>query len=104
MAQWTVAMDASVRRGDGTCEVRVRTSRVDGRGQPLYVTMVVRDGDTIRSDDPLVTAAFDGMRAAGNAKVVSTLAVRPPAPTYDVDARTAEPLPERVSASGERTR
>ena len=107
MAQWTVALDPTVRRGDGSCEIRVRTSAVDGRGQPLYATFVIRDGETVRSDDPVVAATFNAMMRAGQNKLYNTLAVRPPAATHDVDAKTREPLPEGsrgAADSPERTR
>lgn len=95
MAQWTVALDPSVRRADGTCEVRVRTNAVDDRGQPLYATVILRDGETVRTDDATVAAALNTLRTAGQNKVFNTLAVRPPNPTHDVDTRPREPLPDR---------
>ena len=94
MAQWTVTLDPRVKRADGTCEVRVLTGAVDGRGRPLYVTMVLRDGETVRTDDAVTAAALDSLRTATEGKVLSALVTRPPAPTHDVDVKTREPLPE----------
>lgn len=104
MAQWTVALSPEVLAASpgGGCTIRVRTSAVDGRGQPLYATFVIRDGQTIRSDDPEVARALNGM-LTGTGKVVNALGARPANPTHDVDTEQREPLPDRVAAE-ERTR
>jgi hypothetical protein len=95
MAQWTVAMDARVRQPDGTCVVRVRTRRSDAQGNPLYVTVTLRDGDTLRTDDATMAAILDALTVtlpvAG--KVLAPLAVRPSSPTHDLDTKQADPLP-----------
>lgn len=85
-------MDASVRQPDGSCTVRVRTNDRGGSGEPLYVTVVFRDGETVRSDDPTVIQALNALRAGG-AKVLDTLGVRPPTPTHDMDIKPRAPLP-----------
>lgn len=84
-------MDAAVRQPDGSCTVRVRTNARGGSGEPLYVTVVFRDGETVRSDDPTVTQALNALRGGG-AKVLNTLGVRPPTPTHDMDTKPRAPL------------
>lgn len=92
MAQWTIAMDPALKQPDGTCTLRVRTIAKGAKGEPLYVTMVLRDGETVFSDDPDVIAAMSGL-VLGSGKVANTIAVKPSSPTHDVDTGTKEPLP-----------
>jgi hypothetical protein len=94
MAQYTVSLDPSVAAASpgGACTLRLETSV---RGQ--YVTFVVKDGETIRTDDPVTAKALDTL-LAGRTKCVTTLAARPANPTHDVDTKPRAPLP--LSADG----
>lgn len=78
MAQFTVSIDPTVKRADSTCEIRVRTSR------GTYKTFVIRDGESIRTDDPVVAANLACL-LGGREAVVKSLAVRPANPTHDLD-------------------
>lgn len=85
-------MDPKVKQPDGTCTLRVRTVAKGTKGEPLYVTVVLRDGETVVSDDPDVIAAMGGL-LLGAGKVANALAVKPVSPTHDVDTKQKEPLP-----------
>lgn len=93
-------MDPAFKQPDGTCTLRVRTTAKSTKGEPLYVTMILRDGETVVSDDPDVIAAMSGL-----SKVVTALAVKPASPTHDVDTKPKEPLPtDTKPAAAEKTK
>lgn len=81
MAQYTVALDPELTRPDGTCELRVRTQRGS------YKTFVVRNGETVRTDDPVVAANLATLTANAGTRVLRALGTRPVNPTHDVDTK-----------------
>lgn len=86
MAQYTVSLSPALRQPGGTCTFLVRDSKGD------YVEFTVRDGETIRTDDPSVAAALNSyLTGPGGERMVAALAVRPPNPTHDVDTKPRKP-------------
>ncbi len=84
MAQYTVNLDPVY----GTqAELRLCRGRKDA------VTLTIRTGETIVTDDPELIAVLEGIAARSAARVLSVRATRPASPTHNIDSMPREPAP-----------
>ncbi len=97
MAQWTVTINARMKIS-GRCIVSVATSQKDRDGRALYREVVLVDGETVRTDDP-VTARELNVLTLGETPILTPLPSRPVSPTHDVDRVEGAPLPVRTPSS-----
>ncbi len=84
MADYSVQLVSELKAVDGTCVIRLATSTA---GQ--YVTITVKDGETISTTDPITAVALTSVSVGALLPIA-----KPTKPTYDVDKLTKAPLPQ----------
>lgn len=87
MASFTVTIDASNKAGDGSCTIRLATG-VPGK----YVTLVIKDGETITTDDAETAKALGSI--TGGQKAVTPLAQTPAKATHEPDKLPKQDIPK----------
>lgn len=89
MASYTVSIDPTAKAADGSCVVRLATSE-PGK----YITVTIKDGETIKTADPVTAAALESLSVASSpTKIVTKLASDVSKPTHDTATAVKEPIP-----------